>query len=363
MPRPAAQPSAFAGVMKVLASEAAKPRFKMGDVLLGATKALEQAGMAVVLAPLDRLKPSTRKHVFRALLRHCFFIEAVNDDITSTKMEVRWTPRLEGDPRRQAFDECWNIFVELLDGLRRASADNVALLDGVAEHSLVAYELPLDYVKRVKGEPIHTQDNLRWWWDGPLREVIELRKTLTSRDENPNADVFGKVLDQKIQVKTYLTDRVQTGDYKTNREKRWECHPNSVHFALRRDCWLIEGKLLKRVCHFDGFPEPVFGKLEAKGVVAAAPTARCAVTQERLSYKKFVEEVQKPEHGEAEFQVGHLNPLKGAVGDPRFMHTAENIDWVSKDGNRIQGSLTLEHVRNLLARIPENYNEAGVKLA
>lgn len=348
-------------VKTLLEVEATKPRFRIADVVLGVSKAL--ASDDAVLRPLDRVSPGTRKHLIRSLLRHSFFIEPVNDDITSTKMDIRWSRRLEGDPRHQTFEGCWEIFGKLVRGVDETNAAGISLLEDVAAHSLIAYELPLDYVERISDGLIHVAGNLEWTWDGPLREVIELRKTLTSRGENPNAEVFKKVLEQKIQVKTYLTDRVQTGDHKTNREKRWECHPKSVHFALRRECWLIESKLLKRICHFDGFPPTVLAALRAKGIVDMAPVARCPVTQTPLHYEDFVAEVESPEHGEARFQVGHLNPLKAAVGDPRFMHTADNIDWVSKDGNRIQGSLTLEQVRALLASIPSNYRDAGIKLA
>lgn len=67
-----------------------------------------------------------------------------------------------------------------------------------------------------------------------------------------------------------------------------------------------------------------------------------------------------PTHGNSNFQVGHLNPLK--LDDPNsliFGHTPENISWISKDGNRIQGDMSLKETRNLLIRITRNYEDEG----
>jgi hypothetical protein len=77
-----------------------------------------------------------------------------------------------------------------------------------------------------------------------------------------------------------------------------------------------------------------------------------------MSFSAFRAELQNPTHGKSNFQVGHLNPLKlddptgGASG-----HTADNISWVSANGNRIQGSLSLSEVRDLLRKIAANYAE------
>ncbi len=103
-------------------------------------------------------------------------------------------------------------------------------------------------------------------------------------------------ISKKIKIKAYQTDRAQTGKHQTNREKRWESHPDNFQFAFRRDCNDVEAALI--------------------------------------------------------LQVGHLNPLKATGG-----HNATNIGWISDDGNRIQGSLSIDEVKALLRRIYRNRPE------
>ena len=182
-----------------------------------------------------------------------------------------------------------------------------------------------------------------------------------SEIDEAHRKVFALAYD-KIKVKTYLTDRVLTGAHKTNREKRWETHPGSVHFALRRDCLDIERSLIEQVCKFDGFPKKLQSDLVGLQLIKR-PTdvSRCPVTMEPLSYPEFERELREPDHGKASFQVGHLNPLKAVNDDPQSGHTALNISWVSANGNRIQGSLSLDETRGLIRRIAGNYDKFKIK--
>jgi len=172
--------------------------------------------------------------------------------------------------------------------------------------------------------------------------------------------LFSSILKDKIKVETYLTDRVQTGKHKTNREKRWEVHPESVHFSFRRNCIEIERKLIDQLCHFEGFPSDLFALLKSEGMVTEGTTYRCPVTLNPFSFKEFKKEIESRIHGKSNFQVGHLNPLKLITDDPASGHIPENISWFSVDGNRIQGNLSLKEVRELLAKIHKNYVEAGI---
>ncbi|XGB38433.1 MAG: hypothetical protein LVT47_08325 [Cyanobacteria bacterium LVE1205-1] len=89
--------------------------------------------------------------------------------------------------------------------------------------------------------------------------------------------------------------------------------------------------------------------------------SRCPITLEPLVFQEFREELMNPTHGKSNFQVGHLNPLK--LDDPNSLiagHTAGNIAWISANGNRIQGSMSLEEVRDLLKRITHNYEDEGL---
>lgn len=183
-----------------------------------------------------------------------------------------------------------------------------------------------------------------------------LRNYLLSDAAGEHRKTFDVAYKGKIEVKTYLTDRVLTGAHKTNREKRWETHPDSVHYALRRDALEIEYVLVEQLCHFEGFPRGIRENLKKQNLVDLSDEPfRCPVTLEPQSFKEFEDALLNPVAGKSSFQVGHLNPLKAVNEDPRCGHTAENISWVSADGNRIQGSLSLEDTRAMIRRIAENY--------
>lgn len=173
---------------------------------------------------------------------------------------------------------------------------------------------------------------------------------------------FRKVLEDKVRVKTYLTDRALTGEHKTNREKRWEAHPHSVQFAERRQCMAIEHVLMTQLCAFEAFPADFRRTLQDGNILPASVRIfRCPITLDRMSFAAFREEVMNPVHGKSGFQIGHLNPLKlDAQSEGASGHTADNISWVSADGNRIQGSMDLRDVRVLLRRIAANYSSLGV---
>lgn len=227
----------------------------------------------------------------------------------------------------------------------------------------IAYEAPIDYASRPEdggAERIHRRGNLVWTCTDDMLRTLRLRRFLLTPGRSPDVQFFKTVLDEKIRIKTYLTDRAQTGDYKTNREKRWETHPRSVQFALRATCMAIEYVLIRQLCAFDGFPPAARTALEQQGTLPpGGETFRCPITLDPMNFAEFREALLRPVHGKSSFQVGHLNPLKldavaGAVG-----HTADNISWISADGNRIQGSLGLADVRALLLRIAHNYDVRG----
>ncbi len=79
---------------------------------------------------------------------------------------------------------------------------------------------------------------------------------------------------------------------------------------------------------------------------------KCPITGDVLIYQDFENEILNPLHGKSAFQVGHLNPLKSTGG-----HNADNIGWISDDGNRIQGSLSMDEVNALLIKIFKNSPE------
>lgn len=333
--------------------------------------------------PLIETHPQTRIHQaslksqlgghFRALsnaiLRHVFLIELVKvPKIESTKFRVRWYQQLEGDPRECSFDECLSIAAQLLaelpDWLQDSS--HADLLKLFFEESILPYEAPLDYRQRPARDDnttrIHRLGNLAWAYDDLMLRTLKLRKFLRDPTTSPDSQFFRRVLDDKIKIKTYLTDRALTGPYKTNREKRWETHPHSVQFATRTTALEIEYRLITQLCAFDGFPPAAREVLEAQGILPETlGVFRCPVTQEPMSFPLFRDALRNPQHGKSVFQVGHLNPLMldEPVNDAAG-HTADNISWISEDGNRIQGPLSLTSVRRLLRRIAANYERLGL---
>jgi hypothetical protein len=338
--------------------------FNMGQLYAKAWPLIEQdAVIAKVVERLKKLGEKNYKKLAYAVLRAAFLIELVKKPkIETTKFRVRWIDELKDDPRGCSSEECLLIAEDLLTQLpdwfnANKEQHGQALLLSF-DHSLLAYEAPLDYQLRLTPTGrLHARGNLVWFFDPPILRTLKLRQFLTSPLESPDAAFFRSVLVDKIRIKTYLTDRVLTGDHKTNREKRWETHPKSVHFAERRTCMAIEYALVTQVCRFEGFPKEAVASLQKEKILPAElPTALCPITGDSLSYESFREELLNPKHGKSDFQVGHVNPLKlgeegGAAG-----HTAENISWISADGNRIQGSLSLDDVRELIQRISENYD-------
>lgn len=314
---------------------------------------------------IDAVGDRVADYALKAALRAAFLIELVKTPkIETTKFEVRWAERLpRTDPRHASYDDCLALCIAVLGGLADVITDQRCrtLLELFREESLIAYEVPLDYRERRRDSSIHTLDNLAWFWDEIPAKTVRLRHHLLTQIDEKYRKVFCLAYD-KIKVKTYLTDRVLTGDHKTNREKRWETHPGSVHFALRRDCLDIERALIEQVCKFDGFPKDLQDDLVEQGLISpATDVTRCPITLEPLSYAEFERELRDPNHGKASFQVGHLNPLKAVNDDPRAGHTAQNIAWVSADGNRIQGSLSLADTRELLRKTQANYTRFNIK--
>ena len=304
----------------------------------------------------------------KAILRHVFLIELAKvPKIETTKVRTRWFEGLDGDQRQCDFAGCVDIAADLLARLADEWLDveeNNELLRLCFDHSLLPYEAPLDYQDRPAddaGGRIHQRGNLVWTSTPTMLRTLKLRKYLTDPTTSPDAPFFRKVLEDKIRIKTYLTDRVLTGVHKTNREKRWEAHPTSVHFASRSTCMAIEYTLIQQLCGFEGFPEQSRQMLQAAGILPEELAVfRCPITMDSLSFQEFHDQLNNPTHGKSDFQVGHLNPLKldepGAVASG---HSPENISWISADGNRIQGSLSLAEARSLLRRIAGNYETNG----
>ena len=200
------------------------------------------------------------------IIRNCFLIEHVNSEVTSTKMKTRWTDALKGDVRFASYDMCVRIFEKILRRIADLSDPDFAVLKVFFDKTIIPYEMPIDYVDRY-ASPIHTEENVDLFLDEIITSCTQMRRFVSDKARNPAAEVFQKILTKKIKVKTYLTDRAQTGDYKTNREKRWEAHPNDVQYALRRDCMRIETKLLRQIAMFEGCDRSLVTSMQEAGLL------------------------------------------------------------------------------------------------
>ena len=302
------------------------------------------------------LTPAETETIHRRLTRAAFLIEPVNNDVTSTKYDVRWSARLVGtDPRAASFDECLAIHETLSTQLVALLADEAfrTELRLVVEWGRSPHEFPIDYVSKA-AVPIHTVGNMRLLREPAYQRLLGIRRALLDPKLNPDGQLFEAIFD-KVRVKSYLTDRAQTGNFQTNREKRWEAHPQSPQFALRGDCFAVELELIDQLFRFQSFPPGIVRYLESTGLLGEpAKVARCPVTLDPLDFEVLAQECADPTHGKSAYQVGHLNPLKAGAG-VGFRHHKANISWITADGNRIQGHLTLKETRQLLLRISANY--------
>lgn len=332
-----------------LEAAVAATNFRISDCD-GLRDVLSTAGKRAYDSIESKVDNRQMKHIHDSIVRNAFLIELVNHEITSTKFRTRWFGGLAGDPRFADFNECLQIAEKILGQIDSLENDELLLLASLKDYKMVPYELPIDYTDR-HAEHLHSTENTELYFDATARNAISLRALVLNPAKNPSNEVFGKILKDKIRVKTYLTDRAQTGLYQTNREKRWETHPNSVQYALRRDCIAIETELLLQIARFEGSDAKLVAALIEEGFLENGfEYARCPITGEVLNYHDFAHDVLAAVHGKSRFQVGHLNPLKTFSEGAQFGHSANNISWISDDGNRIQGSLSMDEVDELLVR-------------
>lgn len=292
----------------------------------------------------------------RGLIRWAFLAQVVEEPaINTTRYRSRWSARLNGDPRSASPEVAESFFHKSIELLCQTFSESKSkqVLIGLLGQTLIPAELPLDY-KSKDPRPIHDPNNIQVIDLDLLGTTVKLR-ALFNDDSSEVSTVMKKVYD-KVQVKSYLTDRVLTGTHKTNREYRWEVPPGSVHFAFKRDCMKIESSLILAVINMEGFPIDLRKSLTVSaGVTLPKEQTSCPITLEELSFSKLSDELLNPNHGKSSFQVGHLDPLKN-VGT----HISSNIAWVSDEGNRIQGDNTLDQTRSLLKKIFEAYKRARI---
>lgn len=184
-------------------------------------------------------------------------------------------------------------------------------------------------------------------WLKPPTFLYDLREYYEERGDGSQ-----KLL-KKTQRKSHKTDRRLTGDFKTNREHRWEAHPQDPQAATRYECWRIEAKLLAQVFEFEEspiVPDELREDVEdALGEHSLDELFHCPISGQTIHYKEFMSEVQESDHGRSSYQIGHLDPIAVASG----RHEEENVSWISERGNRVQGEDSLKRTVRVIFDMAE----------
>lgn len=301
--------------------------------------------------------------IVSSVIRFSFLIELTNILVGSTKMKTRWVPGkilmpIEGsfepyrgdfvpgnDQRSSSFESCYEIFKWCLrEIIIKNNSDNRVsiIISTMVNNNAMPYEFAFDYINP-NTFPVHAVNNVNWVLNDDIEWLIRARPliygALTKKEIN------------KIQVKSYKTDRALTGRDKTNRAKRWEVLSGDFQHATLTECWSVERKLLSDLVCFNNFPYEIRKNLMDNGLLINSDISRCPVTLEELDFNILVSNVI---HGRSDYQVGHLHPLKRGG-----KHEGKNVCWQSQDGNRIQGDLTIEETVNLLNGIRAREDQFG----
>ncbi len=301
-------------------------------------------------------------YIITSLVRFAFLIELTNLKITSTKLKTKWVPgdiiktredsyenyrftfKPGNDPRSSTYDDCYDVFSFCVDSLCGSTNHlQVSIQLAKRECRSCAYENVFTYISATE-VIVHTKDNIQLSSLDDIKWLINVRPILHAVISDKNKG--------KIAVKSYKTDRAQTGGDQSNRAKRWEILPEDVQFASPENCWSVERKLLTDIACFAGFPEKTKTKMVAAGYVQNGDVPECPVTLLPLNFDDFL---TPSEHGKSKFQVGHLDPLKSGGN-----HTGTNIAWLSIDGNRMQGDMKIDEIRKLIGQIYERMQKKGL---
>jgi hypothetical protein len=317
----------------------------------------------------DKLENDALEYVIKAAGRFAYCIELTNLSITSTKNKTRWIPgkiiktrpesfqNYQGlfkpyeDARSATFNECFDIFSKVLKLLSQSKEHlNIIVELSKTKNRGVPYESVFTY-ETFSTNRIHIEANIKLTDLEDITWLINTRPIVypvLSKDASGNST---KVVD-KIKTKVYKTDRAQTGEVQTNRAKRWECLPLDFQHASLEECWSVERKLLSDICNFENFPSETKSKLVQKELLVTLDNTRCPITLKPLNFSELL---NGGSHGKSMFQVGHLDPLKSGG-----KHIGSNIAWISDDGNRIQGSLSIKQTRIMLTEIVDRMREQSM---
>jgi hypothetical protein len=300
--------------------------------------------------------------VFTQVFRFCFLSQVVWTKGGAANYTAHWfnPPFIDTDPRNASCEECFYMLKEVFASFEEELQNEDSCNNF---KNIIKNQFFIDYKFRILEGNLHHRENIYCRWDDFPSRVTQLRDFLKNKTKNPKSSNFFRNAYSKIGTKAYLTDRGQTGEYQTNREKRWEAHPKSVHFALYKDCLEIEYTLITKILEFYDFPSEIIEKLEEDKIILKGEvtpnSCRCPITMDKLYFNEFEKELINQVHGVAKFQVGHIHPLKANTLNTSVGHTAQNVCWITAEGNEIQKNRSMEETQALMRRIFTNYQEAG----
>ncbi|MGB7291274.1 MAG: hypothetical protein WBD99_03795 [Thermodesulfobacteriota bacterium] len=215
-----------------------------------------------------------------------------------------------------------------------------------ATQRLGSFDISTDYINDLSDGGLHRHDNVGWI--KPFHINHKLRKIL--KDEfvkaGGNSKSAKKALD-KIQVKAYCTDKFTMPPHFSNRDIRWATWPDSNQYASHYECCMIELELMCQVFEFAGAPRlesEIRTEIQEKRRQTINENARrCYITGKEMNFTIYLQGAISPKGGKSAYHVSHVNPLtRGGK------HNHINVEWITEDGNRIQGNDTLEEIEEKL---------------
>ena len=344
-----------------------KERFDLASLSTKVLPILRQDSQ-ILSKCLELSRLLTEKQVTTSLtdiFRFSFFVQLVWKKGGSANYATRWSEHFNlPDPRHNTYKDCIDIFIKILSDFVTVLSTDDNKVNFIHLRQKRSKFYWIDYQqKNINNSSIHDAKNINIIsFDNPsILKILKLEKFLLTKTKNSQYYKLFQKIYNKVRTKAYLTDRGQTGGYQTNRELRWEAHPDSIEFAFVRNCQEIEYKLVKQILEFKGFPIDIIQGLEEEKVIGKGEITpesyKCPITMEHLLFSDFQDELLNRTHGESKFQVGHIVPRKAKSASDFQIQSGENICWISSEGNEIQQNRSVDETRELLKKIFNNYKD------
>ena len=215
-----------------------------------------------------------------------------------------------------------------------------------ATQGLGSFDIPVGYIKELNVEGKHKEKNIGWI--KPFHINYQLRTVLKNGfirvGGNPRS---ARNALKKIQIKSYCTDKVTKPPFFSNRDIRWATWTNNYQYVSHYNCCLIELELMIQIFEFINAPKLDVilkdGIEKRRGKPIIENSRKCYITGKDMCFKTYLEGAISPKGGKSLYHVGHFKPLTR-----RGKHHHANIEWISDDGNRIQGNDTLKEIQEKL---------------